>query len=110
MRPASRMRRSSSSPSGAGAYSRTSRRLAMASQASTAGSVPVRATPGRWSGSGRDVREAVRVRPLTSLFATVEVVDLPGVLRRELEVEDLEVLPDARRRRGLREHDARALE
>src|SRR3954447_1620650 len=86
MRPASRMRRSSSSPSGAGAYSRTSRRLAMASQASTAGSLL------------RDRREAVGVRALAARLAAVEVVDLLDVLRRELEVEQLEVLADARRR------------
>src|SRR3954452_4535532 len=98
IRPASRMRRSSWSPSGAGAYSRTSRRLAIASQASTGRRV-----------LGRQVRERVGVRPGPARLALVERRDLFEPLGRELEVGELEVLTDARRRGGLREPESPAL-
>src|SRR3954451_19815291 len=99
IRPASRMRRSSWSPSGAGAYSRTSRRLAIANQASTGRRV-----------LGGQVRERVGVQPGPARLALVERRDLVDVLGSELEVEELEVLADARGRGRLREHDAPALQ
>ena len=65
---------------------------------------------GRSRLSAGDVGEPVRVRPVPSLLAAVEPVDLLDVVRLELEVEQLEVLGDPRRCHRLGEDDVAALD
>src|SRR5947209_5989393 len=56
----------------------------------------------------RSPREGVRVRP--GAAAVVELADRRHVLVVELEAEDVDVLPDPRRRGRLREHDVPELQ
>src|SRR5579875_1517201 len=63
-----------------------------------------RPRPGR-DPSVRRAGEALRVRSGAPVLAAVEAGDRVHVRGRELEVEQLEVLPDALGRRRLREHD-----
>src|SRR3954471_22996320 len=60
--------------------------------------------------SARNVVELVRIRTRPALLAAVEVAEVAHRVGVELEVEELEVLPDAPRRHGLREDDVAALE
>src|SRR5690242_2087088 len=57
-----------------------------------------------------DVVERVRVGPATALLALVQLGDRDGVVRAQLEIEDLEVLLDPLRRHRLGEHDVTALD
>src|SRR5450432_1967613 len=60
--------------------------------------------------SGGDVGERVRKRTRPADLALVERSDPRDVVRLELEVKELEVFLDPRRRRGLGEHDVSALD